>query len=362
MRILSFPSGESVGYLRRREPDTWVRHHIHRNWARIGEAAGDVQVEDDAEILFTPYVDDLSFLLQLQAADLRAIHFFATNINDDSLRYLQHFSSLYEVIADDEHITDAGIAALHELQAMEVLDLSYSAITDIGLAALERMGKLAELHLGCSSVTGAGTLSLDAGSLESISLSSTPFDARFMPTFNRMPKLRYLGLASTSIVDDDIALLAPCNELEIHLAGTSIGDRAIDHLCDIGASCYLNLSHTRVTNQGLQRVGSDRRTKHLTLANTAIDDDGMRHLTTLQDLRLLFLDGTGITDRGLSYLRHLPRLDCLSIRSTAITSRAVEYLSTMPSLISLIVDAGRLGADAEARLRTALPDCVVHHL
>jgi internalin A len=361
MRILSFPSGESAGSLRRREPDTRIRHHIHRIWARVGEAVDDVQIEDDAEILFIPCVDDLSFLLRLQATDLRAVYFYFTTINDDSLRTLQHFPFLYELSADNPHITDAGIAALGEMQAMEMLDLSFSALTDRGLAALERMGKLIQLGLGATSVTGAGLLSLNAANLESISLAGTPFDGRFMSRFNGMPKLRYLGLAGTTISDDDITQLGHFEELEIDLAGTHIGDRAIDHLCASGA-CYLNLAGTRITSRSLQRIGSDRRLRHLNVAKTAIDDDGMRHLSTLQDLRLLFLDGTGITDTGLSYLRHLPRLDCLSIRSTAITSRAVEYLSSMPSLISLIVDAGRLGADAEARLRTALPDCVVHHL
>lgn len=119
---------------------------------------------------------------------------------------------------------------------------------------------------------------------------------------------------------------------ELDLRSTAIGDRVLAHLARLPRLRVLDLSRTRVT------------------------DAGLAHLVGLP-LEELHLDRCPITDAGMAHLCRLSSLTTLSLRDMDhVTGAGVDHLAALTRLRRLNIYSEEPTAEAEARLRTALPD------
>jgi len=123
-------------------------------------------------------------------------------------------------------------------------------------------------------------------------------------------------------------------QIEVSFFGTSIGDpelkAIIQELRKHEQFCYLDLSLTRVT------------------------DDGVKGLKQVPHLETLLLSHTAVTDAALGDLAHVQSLD---LSFTGVTDEGVEKLASYQGLIWLSLDNTKVTGAALRRLRKALPDC-----
>jgi Leucine Rich repeat len=97
----------------------------------------------------------------------------------------------------------------------------------------------------------------------------------------------------------------------------------------------LNLSHTKISNNGLVHLKNIPRLTHLTLKNTKISNEGIFHLRKLENLISLNLEGLSITDKTLKNLKELRNLKYLVLKSTNIKGTGFKNISSKFSLIYL---------------------------
>ena len=131
----------------------------------------------------------------------------------------------------------------------------------------------------------------------------------------RISSLKRLDLSVTRITDLGIERLKPLTGIEeLNLyACEHITDTALAHLREWKNLRRLNLRGTDITDTGLAYVASHAKLEALDLSITQVTDNGMEHLAELTELRELALGGNKITALGLSILQLLPELKTLSL-------------------------------------------------
>ena len=131
----------------------------------------------------------------------------------------------------------------------------------------------------------------------------------------RTSSLKRLDLSLTRVTDLGIERLKPLTGIEeLNLyACEHITDTALAHLRDWANLRKLNLRGTDTTDTGLAYVASHKNLESLDLSITQVTDNGMEHLAELTELRELVLGGNKITALGLSILQLLPELKTLSL-------------------------------------------------
>ena len=86
---------------------------------------------------------------------------FGRKVTDASLAHLTGLTALESLNLDGTQITDAGLVHLAGLMALERLWLDGTQVTDAGVAQLAGLTALEELHLHNTQVTVAGVMELE---------------------------------------------------------------------------------------------------------------------------------------------------------------------------------------------------------
>ncbi len=184
-----------------------------------------------------------------------------------------------------------------------------------------------------------------------------------------------LTLRGRRVTDAWLAACAPkiANVEIVELAGTSITDAGLAHLCSFKHLDRLLLRSPGITGSGLKGFTSTQlselflqdsgvndaglesiaafRIGSIYLGHTGVTDAGLRHLAGMESLTTLSLRGTAITNEGLSHLRNLTALESLYLGSTDITSLA--DLGELKNLKHLDLRETRVDDAAVARLEAS---------
>ena len=97
------------------------------------------------------------------------------------------------------------------------------------------------------------------------------------------------------------------------------GDDAISVAA--GVPLLLRIGSQSGDLEALAQCGTDDAQARCLAANDAVDDDALRHLSSPTDLRTLDLTRTRVTDAGLDRLPHLTQLQQLNLSGTDTTPR-----------------------------------------
>jgi Leucine-rich repeat (LRR) protein len=100
----------------------------------------------------------------------------------------------------------------------------------------------------------------------------------------------------------------------------------------------LNLSHTEITDAGMERIADCPHLEQLRLASPNVTDAGLAHVAKLSELRFLHLLQMPITDAGLDKLHGLPRLESLYLDGTKVTDEGLAGLVAALPNVHLHVD------------------------
>lgn len=230
-----------------------------------------------------------------------------SGVNDAGLAEVAKFPNLVKLnLVACTLITDNGLAAIKDLQKLEVLVLERCAISDAGLVHLRKLSNLKILNLNQTAVTDAGFLKLaptTLSHLEELYLTSVKIDGS---CFRRVPlgdSLRVLVAGGTSLGLNLDLLKTHRNLEEVNLFGAQVSDKTV------------------VALKGHSKL------RILHLGSNGLTDNGARQLTGLSGLEdLTFRGNPGISDKCLATFRPCTKLTHFGEGETTITPAGRAYI------------------------------------
>ncbi|MCH7726395.1 MAG: hypothetical protein IH991_07965 [Planctomycetes bacterium] len=124
------------------------------------------------------------------------------------------------------------------------------------------------------------------------------------------------------LLGDDFLL----NVASIHLSGTDLTDAQLGELLPYLEQCHkldtLDLSHTRIT------------------------DGGLNDLQSCSGIRVLYINDACVTDDGLKYLEGFESLSCVGINTDLLTDIGLRNLAKIKNLIVLDLGDGEFDMEA----------------
>ena len=138
----------------------------------------------------------------------------------------------------------------------------------------------------------------------------------------------------------------------VNLRGSWINDAEMIQLAAMPDLERLDLSHTRITDEGLVRLKLAPKIRDLNLFYAEwITDQGMTAIAGWKHLRRLNVRGTRISDGTLAIVSRMTGLEALDIAHTQVTDNGLDHLITLAHLKELAMGGGRRSPSAFAVLR-----------
>lgn len=138
----------------------------------------------------------------------------------------------------------------------------------------------------------------------------------------------------------------------VNLRGAWINDADMIELARMPDLQRLDLSHTRISDEGMLNLKPAPRIQELKLFYSEwITDQGMTAIKGWKHLKRLDVRGTRISDGTLEIVSQFPALEALDIAHTEVTDVGLENLITLVNLKELAVGRGRLTNTGLAKLK-----------
>jgi parallel beta-helix repeat protein len=159
------------------------------------------------------------------------------------------------------------------------------------------------------------------------------FDDELLVHVRNLPYLWRLTLSHTKVSDAGLENVRDLSVLlMLDLSGTAVTDAGMVHLRGLTSLEGLVLEDTKVTSAGMQHLSGLTHMAGLRFAGTQVDDEGLKALKDMPDVTVLDLGGTAVTDKGLEYLQHMIRMQELSLVGTKVGDRGLKHLAGMKEL------------------------------
>lgn len=140
--------------------------------------------------------------------------------------------------------------------------------------------------------------------------------------------------------------------IAVHLRGTWVSDTELLDLARLPKLERLDLSHTRITDEGLLNLKPARQIKDLNLYYAEqVTDQGLTAIREWKHLKRLNLRGTRISDGCLAIVGGLTQLEALDIAFTEFTDNGLDALVPLTQLKELAIGRSKLGKNALEVLR-----------
>lgn len=145
------------------------------------------------------------------------------------------------------------------------------------------------------------------------------------------------------------------NIVAVDLRGSWVYDSQLIDLAKLPHLEKLDLSHTRISDEGMIFLRSAPAIVDLNLFFAEqITDQGMAAIKDWKHLKRLNLRGTRISDGTLDIVSHLPQLEALDIANAPVTDNGLDSLVTLIHLKELTL-GHRRESDNEVELLRLLP-------
>ena len=141
----------------------------------------------------------------------------------------------------------------------------------------------------------------------------------------------------------------------LNLRGTWVNDADMLSVAAMPDLETLDLSHTRITDEGMLRLKSAPKIRDLNLFYAEwITDQGMTAIRDWKQLKRLNVRGTRISDGTLEIVSRIVGLEALDVAHTSVTDNGLDYLITLVNLKELSLGRGRL-TNASLQVLKMLP-------
>jgi len=134
------------------------------------------------------------------------------------------------------------------------------------------------------------------------------------------------------------------NVVGLNFRGTWIDDVEMVDVARFPQLKHLDLSHTRITDEGMLHLKAAAGIEDLNLYYAEwITDQGLTAIKNWKMLKRLDLRGTRIANGTLEIVSHMPQLEALDIGNTQVTDNGMELLITLTNLRELTLGRSRVG-------------------
>lgn len=141
----------------------------------------------------------------------------------------------------------------------------------------------------------------------------------------------------------------------VNLRGSWVTDTDLRRLAEYSELTTLDLSLTRITDEGMREIKNLRNVTDLNLYYSEyVTDQGVVAIKNWKKLKRLNLHGTKSTDTALEHIAGITSLESLDVGSTLMTDVGLERLTTLTNLKDLTMGANELG-DAGLQALRQLP-------
>lgn len=142
------------------------------------------------------------------------------------------------------------------------------------------------------------------------------------------------------------------NVVAVNLRGSWVNDVELMSLAHLPHVEKLDLSHTRITDEGMLLLKTAPKISDLNLYYAElITDQGMTAIKDWKHLKRLNVRGTRISDGTLEIVSHLTQLEALDIANTPTTDNGLDHLITLTRLKELSLGRRRLSDNVLEMLR-----------
>ena len=132
------------------------------------------------------------------------------------------------------------------------------------------------------------------------------------------------------------------NVVAVNLRGTWVDDVEMIDIARLPKLQRLDLSHTRITDEGMLNLKPASQVEDLNLYYAEwVTDQGMTAIKNWKKLKRLNVRGTRIANGTLEIVSHMPQLEALDISNSQITDNGMDMLITLTNLKELAVGQGR---------------------
>lgn len=167
-------------------------------------------------------------------------------------------------------VTDAELARIGKLSALESLEIGGGKISDRGLAVLSGIPTLLRLYLHDLPLTDASLVHVaKLADLEALGIQGTRLEGPGLVHLSGLQGLQVLNLSRSGVTDRDLAHIENLKQLET-----------------------LSLERTRVTGAGLAHLKKMSRLRVLNLKGCQVAGDDLSHLAGIRSLKILYLKDT----------------------------------------------------------------------
>jgi internalin A len=166
-------------------------------------------------------------------------------------------------------------------------------------------------------------------------------------------------LRGTWVTDAELLDLARLPKLtRLDLSHTRISDEGMLFLRPAGGIRELNLFYAeQITDQGMAAIRDWKKLERLNVRGTRIFDGTLAIVSGLPQLEALDIAGTQVTENGLEGLVPLTRLKELSLGKSRLGNRALDILRLLPALEYLDLAGARSGSGGRMEKGgAAMPD------
>src|SRR5215468_11648178 len=130
----------------------------------------------------------------------------------------------------------------------------------------------------------------------------------------------------------------------VDLRASWVTDTDLRKLLRIADLSYLDLSLTRITDQGMQELKKAPGIVELNLYFAEyVTDEGIAAIKGWKKLKRLNLHGTKVSDTSLEHISGITALESLNVGSVMLTDVGLERLTTLPNLKELTMGGNELG-------------------
>lgn len=156
----------------------------------------------------------------------------------------------------------------------------------------------------------------------------------------KLTGLQRIDLTDSRITDEGLQSLAAMPNLQrIILRNTLVTDAGLAHLAKLRNVVELDLFGCKITDAGIDHLQQMRGMQQLNLLGANLTDKGLQKLRHMRDLRVLTLYRNPISNAGIKELSRLKRLRFVDLRYTRTTRSGIELLGkALPALSVQFVD------------------------
>ncbi|QDT81385.1 Leucine Rich repeats (2 copies) [Gimesia maris] len=233
-------------------------------------------------------------------------------------------------------VDDIFLLELGNLHSIESLALGTTGnpttITDQGAIFLKHQ-ELRGLGITGGSMTDKGFNQLaEMNSLWALGLHHLAITGDLLPQ-NSFPNLKMLDLSDTKFTDQGLQKLSPNSSLVyLHLSNTCVSSAGLQELSKFPNLRALRLGNLKIKAAAFAKLANMKRLYQLDLQGTAVNDAVALQLSQLDQITQLRLDQSQITDQGLRHLATMKNLETLFLPGAKITDSGLKVLSQLPKL------------------------------